>query len=895
MKTPLTHHELEELLRKQGTVQPAMLFHYQPCPHPTPLFKRRAVLLIALLSLLFLAMLMVPLAAHLSVGSPAISTPSDNPITNLPQVTTQPISPDDPPITLPPTTNTPMGYLPDSYGIENLTLNLMIPSNSTDLAPHSIRVVETDDYKVSNAYLSAKALAGGQKIVSACYAKVDVTDTAHSHCTQLFYNLSTEELLCIDHKLQELLSRADTDLKGNPLPTASELNLYTFDHAADRFLFWIESGECYYYYLVDFASDTIRKIEIPLSGPDIGFISPDFSYMILREPSADHSDEHCRVISLLSDTTLTPFGNTPVFGDPLFSADGRFFLMRRTDLSGNNWLAFDSATGQVTECNGEFCYLTNTTALTKTDSGYLAYDCTNGSLVTDLSTLPLALHSSATIQYTASVHQYTLKLYDPVSGKLYQKLEEVAAYALSEDSRWLYYYKDGEDHLTLYDLNLCQSYTLPLSEEFVSSAHTEDGVLRYSLTVSRDRSLVAIGYTVEPKAEISETLLYRYESEALLYWMIEALDESGNLQDLIAQFENSRFADHPIVVNTAADIYEDYVIWQVLYLYQPASPSDIPYHNRVLRVVEDYRNNTLTLYRGDYNPHYIPGISGSDQLTDVNFYEYGDLYIRRTSQNADYDATCKLLSAIGNTIGCKFDYGKCYDENGEWSNTLAQQAICDYEYLKNNVTTANGITDPQKLDTLLQILARNPRTDRAKYQFTPAWRVQVIRLTDARGNQVYKGWLTITSKGKYYLVTEFFADNGPIVAISEADYTAIMELYGGFLYESGLYKNPRLSGLDINFTMGSYINYDTGMFSGTYLCCDNLDTVKELYNKGNTSDRKLLSLLFEGSENRTLLFVSIAVEDSAFYEWEQISQDGRTVRFTAENGKLISLEISDPS
>ena len=754
----------------------------------------------------------------------------------------------------------------------------------------NLQVVEAAGFRSSTTYLSASAYAKGSPLLSARFAKVDVTDSTHGDCEDLYYNLATQELVCLNHRLETLHS----SLSDPALPSADELQFYTVDPTATRALYWRTSGDGYYYYLADFAQGTLTKIDHPLSGPDIGFVSPDFSFLILREPHPTQEDEQWTAISLLNGRILLPFGERSVFGDPIFSADGRFILCHHTDREGNNWLAFDSLTATVTECAGDLCYLNGTIAVTRTDKGYNAYDCTTGEQIELTDTLPLALRAASVIQYTSSVHQYTLKLYSPIDGKLRFKFEGIAAYALSEDARWLYYYKDGDDHLTLWDLVGQASFPLPLSEDFLKAAQGENGTLRYAITVSNDRSFVAIGYTVEPKTEISEYDLYRYESEALLYWMIEALEESENLQDFLAQFENSRFADHPIVVNTAADIYDDYVIWQVLYLYQPAAPEDVPYHSRGLRIVEDYRTKTLTLYRGDYNPHFIPGVSGSDRLSDANFYEYGDLFVRYDSQNADYTATCQILRSIERTIGCTFDYGRCFDNTGKWSNTLAQKELCRYERLKNTVTSASFLNTPEQLDTLLQILARNPRTDRAKFQFTPAWRTQLISLTDKDGNSVYKGWLAINSKGKYYLITEFFDDYTPMIQISEAEYTAIMQLYGGFLYESGLYKNTRLAGLDINFAMGSHIRYDIGSFSGTYLNCANLNRVKELYAKGNTSDRKLIGLLFEDSDQRALLFTQIAVEDAPYYEWEGASTDGRIVHLVAEQGKITQLLISDP-
>lgn len=900
MKTPLTHHELEEMLRKQGKVQPAKQFSYQPHPLPTSPLHRRRVLLTAQLALLLTALLTIPLAAHFHKMPSLIPTPLGDGTTQTPVLSQQttdqdPLTPPEtiPPATLPSTTDAPISYLPASYGMEHLKLNLMMPTDSTLQDAHSIQVLEATDYSVSNTYLSAKALAGGVKIVSAHYAKVNVSGTEHENCTQLFYNLVTDEFLCIDHRLLALFTSFDS----YALPALEEWNLHCLDYDARCCLFWIQEGDCYYYILVDFAAQTVRKIDVPLYAPDIGFVSPDFSYLILREPSPNGSNEHCKVVSLINDTLLTPFGDAEVNGDPIFSADGRFFLMRRADLADNQWLVFDSLTGQVTECEGEFCYLSDTTVLTKTENGYLGYNCATGKQLSELGALPLALQSISVTQYTASVYQYTLKLYDPVSAKLVQKLESIAAFALSNDGRWLYYYKVGDDHLTLCDLTQKSSYALPLSEEFLKIVPETDEMLRYAITVSNDRRLVAISYTIEPKTPITESNLYRLEAQAFYQWMIEALEESENLLALVQQFENSRFADHPIVENTAADIYDDYVIWQVVYHYQPAVQGHHPiFYRKVLRVVEDYRNNTLTLYWGDSNPHWIPGVSDSDQLTDHTF-ENGQLYLRYSSHGADYTRTCQKLSAIGKTIGCTFDYGKCYDDTGKWSNTLAQQQICSYEYLKNTVVSAAWIEDADALDALLQILARNPRTGRANdrfYQtFAPAYRVQSIRLEDADGNLVYKGQLAITSRGKYYLITEWWFDCTPVVEISEADYTALMELFGGFLYESGLYKNVRLAGLDPNFQMASHIQTDTGMFSGYYLSCDGLDQAKALFDGGKTSDRKMIALLFQGYENSAALFARIAVEDLPSYEWEGISQDGRLVRFAAQNGKLLYLEIDD--
>lgn len=892
MKKPLTEQELETMLKQQGTVQPATAFRYQK--KTAPLLWRRTVLpFAALLSALLLTALLIPFAASRDTASPSTTAnllvpPSSGsadtdhyhpdkrpPITTLPPVTGDP----KPPETLLPLSS----YLPDSYGVENLRLSLMIADQRTD-GIRRLNSVSGEDFTSYTSYIPQKALPQGQTLISGRYTKVKTNDELHKNCTDVFYDLEGGELFCISHPLNALLE----SLADESLPSAEEMSIYHFDIATDRYIFTVNETSLYAgFYLVCLEEGTVTKLPIRLHLVEQKCISPDFSYLIIRKPSGG-GDEMCQVQYLSTGEIITPYGKTAITDDPIYSDDGRIFIRRLTYKDdGMDYIALDTQTGTVTRCDGEFCYFAGNVLLTRSESGFHAYDCTTGEELSDLSMYPLFAEVTRPYQWNTPSLFYFLQLYEPSGNTPIAVIGKVNAYTVSRDGQWLYTYCHGDNYLTCYNLADQTSFRLPVSEEFIVAAASESDLVCYQITVNEDRSFLSISYTAENRSLVYEYTDIHQEYERVYAHMLELYQRSDNLQDFWTAFYNTPESLSEIILYTAADDHGDYLIWEI----SLRSQVNIDF-TRILRIVEDYRDGSMTMYWGDTNPNSIYQFKGTLNITSKRFPN-GKHYIRKSMANADYASTRALLETVEKQIGCFFDYGKCYDETGEWSDALAIAYVNSYGYLGAHTASANFGEDPAKLERVLQIITRNPRLYEYDELFDAGTtvknrKVADIRLYAADGSILYVAGILVTADGEYYLCHPLFVSSSPMAKISREDYYALMEIRGGFLYTSGLYKDLRIASIP-----GGNISPDTAdfLYSGKIKaesisstgCADAMDR----YQDETVSDLALLQSIFKEDVH---LFIQLLIEHSVHYSWSG-TYSNYAVSFTLTDGALTAFTV----
>lgn len=786
MKKQQNFEALEERLRRQGQADVSLVFRPEGAAaaalaEPSkasseqtaarPSTRKAWLPLAATLSILLTLSLLLPLIAHLGDSSSDRSSLESSldeqslsaSVTDASSSTTLPSTPPDQPVSL--------TYLPTSYGASFVNLSQMILS---DQPTGELTVVEAPDFRSANLFAQP-----GNRLISAYYAGMEFADSSHSSCKEVYYDLQKSELFCLSHTLQALLDNLSPDL-----PAYDELSVYSFGTRRDLCVCYLQTGEfSYEYYIANFAEQTFVRIDMPLTGPDSGTISDDYSLMAIRELDPnDQTRELCRLVDLSNGDSVQLFSDLSVFGEAEFSDDCRSLLLTRmvdgkteTDKQ-RKWVCYDIPGGRTTLGEGKVLYFREGVILSLTEERIVAYDCTTGEELTDCSNLPFAVEATPFHAINEPVELTWLTLYDPTESGQTVTLDNIAAYAVSKDGRWLYTYKDYDTAIVCRDLTSGEYFELPLSKEFVESAHSVEGTIRYTLTVSADRTSIAIGYDIQPFEQISEQMLYRENARQLRQFVENTFNRSENLLDFLTRFEADPMSRHSQIVYTAADCYDGYLVWEILYLHSELdNESHLEYRSEGLRIVEDYRDGTLTLYNARSNPHFIPAVSDA-HLSNYNFSN-NENHCRRLSQNADYDATRQKLTAIDRTIGSAFDYANCYDENGEWSNTLAQCYISSYDYLRN-LTQSAVFVENDALDELIEILSRNPRTEQIKEY--PCQEVCLIRLCDAYGNTVYQSYLLISASGKYYL-SQTALGNLPVTEISEEDYRALMALYNDSL------------------------------------------------------------------------------------------------------------------
>jgi hypothetical protein len=386
-------------------------------------------------------------------------------------------------------------------------------------------------------------------------------------------------------------------------------------------------------------------------------------------------------------------------------------------------------------------------------------------------------------------YRYTLTVYNPATGKIEKTIPDVGTYELR--GQILYYYTHKAEGVVIANLTTGESVSLPVSATLLTGANPAEGYAIYSLAVSGDGSTVSLGYTISMDDYYKQK---QKDIDALLALVQDSALKTNNLPDFWEYFQARRAPYEYLIEYTDYDIHEGYVILHISFIRSVRDDKD----TWNLHLVEDYRDGTVTLYNASDNPYHVGNIHARST------YETKVQTFRRTLKKGDYEASCALLPTIGELRPYYIDYALCYDENGKWSEKLASTAKCNYELLKQHVASANVNYTPEALDRTLEILSRNPVHSVLHLNQTGYRRVADIQLYSSEKVLIFQTSIYVTTEGKYYLWGRSFDERG--CQINEADYLALMEAQGGFLVETGLYKDVRLAKVPESYSV--YVDAD---------------------------------------------------------------------------------------
>lgn len=875
MNKHITDELLETRLKEYGQIPQTVVFSRRTALPMPKRGMRSALILAAMLALMLLSTLGIGLAAHFSDGEAPLP-PSDEPVqiglsSDLKQtsglnttaedypsleslattacpddsspVTTQTItSTSAPPITsAPPTTEAPVGALPSWYSTPSVAvMNIVQKDGATVFDQAPIKLSE------ENGVLSYETMLSnnGYLLANAWMLQIFSSPGEHEDCMNVYCDLESGELVCLQHTLFSLLGR---EYGGEPW------GVLEYGKNPDRCVFFVGSD----YYFADLAASTVQLIEFDFDRHDGIGLSPDYASLAVTLPNKENDMlDDVFVIDLESMEIRQIFADAPVAGSAYYSTDSRFvYCFERISDSAQNgkdakWMLCDLETGNSFEGEGKLYYVREGIALAQTEEGFAAYDCTTGEMASR-EKIPYAVD--------AVYHEemYSITVYDPQNGEIVLTLDSVSNFEISADREFLFCYSPGSDSLICYWLLGNERLRLPLSEDFIASTQAPNIRVSYQLSVNADCSQVSIGYFTVPYTQ-EEADLDRFYSDvrALDDFFSDTFMETDNLPELLEAFDSLRDEYGYLIADETHVIGQEYLIWRVVYKTHPEST--ISYCG--FDFVEDYRDGSFSMYRSGIDRHYVGQLAAYSRYEDTHGLRHREL------KNRDYGKSVSMLSTLGEELPPYIDYANCYDEEGRFSDELRERYICSYDYLSQFVVSQmNSLDQPNDLEETLRLVEKYPFLHELKSSIGEYCKLSEIVLYDNAGDEVYIAHVMITEQGQYLLMNESVH---AYAILSAEDYTSLLKRQGGLLYESEMYLDTRLAALGgIVYAPVSQSIVTSDFFALPFYdaeICDRAKNAVALYEEGGHSNLELLTALTQEEDYLTFNTILLDYVETGF-------------------------------
>lgn len=794
----LTDDELERLLTSYGQLTPSVPFTYRK--KAILQGRRMAILAVAALLTLLLLAMTAGIAAHFaSPGSngthggapilpsattagqaePSVTTdraPTTTPPTTdlRPPATTTPAITDPPkqPETQPPVLSP---LLPAWYKGSNVQLVNVIESKTLSFQP-----VQLEEHYNDFAFFDLNIGSYTYSILSGDLIQIQGIPADHreSYCRGFYLRLSDGELICLGHELKDLWETVGLDYAS-----LSSLSVrYTTEDGERYIIAPANSSGSLGYFIYDRRAKILRKIEFDCQNSDSISYSPDGNFVVVAKARKNNQDLDDLWLIDLSDMEAKQICAVyDTFGMSYFSTDERFIYtyLRIGDSVEKNeygeWVMYDTQTRFTFRGKGQILYLQSGILVSRTQDGFLIYDCTTGDAPDDLSSLPRVIDADQKSQ------RYTLTIYNPVTGQVEATIADVGAYDLSDDQQYLFYYVDKADGVVMADLFGGESVTLPVSNALLEGVNPDVGKAIYRMKVSADGSKIALGYKISVEEYMDQK---QREIDELRNAIWNGFLKTNNIPDFWSKFSPVKEQYAHLVEWTGYYIHDDFAIYMIAYHNNGYSLSRSV---GVYHVVEDYRSGTYTLYNASENPYLLGNLVARSAWEDK-------VQTFRRTLKGDYDTTCALLPTLGELHEFYFDYAKCYDANGKWSDNLKNAHQYSYEFISTHYVRADIGYSAEELESVLRIIGKYT-VNRISLSSLTVRRVAQINLYGPSRTLLYCGDVYISSTGKYYLQNTYggshFISTGSQITAEE--YETLMQANGGFLVETGLYKDPRLA------------------------------------------------------------------------------------------------------
>ena len=594
----------------------------------------------------------------------------------------------------------------------HLTAGLLVPLAETK----DTALIPPDGYRYS-----------GNALIGDRFIELSTSNEANAHfeCGSIYYDVEQKTIICYSHQAKQILSNAGV------LNADSVINVLMVNPVNGNCLVRItdDAKKTSYIYACN-ADGSVEKTDLPIRY-SCGMFAPvnsDHSYGALAISRKD-DDAYNRIwIVNLSGEKIEIKKISEINGvdyrtgeDLRFTPNDRYLIYNIAAENGKlyhfnareQWFAYDTQTGTSVRGSGKFLrYIQDgNAAILETTSGGKVIDLSSGENLTNSTDLQdwEKMHVVEMSVRSAShgyLKEITLEnVFDSEQERVTVR-KQVSAYL--EKDGYIYSYLHGENNIECYSIQTGEKFMVPVSKKLLDeiASYGEKYKFDYWISLNKDGTTAFLSYYAEQKQPEAET-------ESTSENIVLAFRDANSLSDMEA-FIRKNFT------NQEDEISPELAGIGIVRAEAQLMLGD-GYSAVVLRdsygyfkvVVEDYRDNSFTMYRYD------------DSL-DSFFTIYDDASLpasikfrKSLSAGANQQATKKQYNNLS-LVEPMYDYATLYT-NGKLDNDKVCRAIFNRIADKKLVTEfaigaytedggsrgASGYEDKTVMYNILKVLTKH--------------------------------------------------------------------------------------------------------------------------------------------------------------------------------------------
>lgn len=558
--------------------------------------------------------------------------------------------------------------------------------------------------------------------LNATLLEVTVSSGEHAGCKNVFYNTETNETICLTHLFKNVIKKSGVNYDTYSLiKYNSDLTKAIYDTQI-----YGNSGE---FVLFDIVNNTIREIPTPDNCVMSIFVTPDYKYAFYHATSPKpFCDDVFQVdLNTFKTSCISKVNEEQYYmsmGDWLYqTANGNilyFRLRSETDRiavgSNARWVIYNANKQTAYLLNGDIIRFANNDHIVavKTSEGVKFFDTDTGEEINGTEEIQnyegyYVDVKDKTKTPSTSLGTITLVPYLDETKDIITIAEDVSCYLIEDD--YIYTYLDDADCVNIYSLVNLESFTVKINENFVNAVKSQKKNYKVNIyfTINHSKTQALLYYMTSKKDTFDEQIP-----------TIQLIDETfpeatclNDLHDMIYEYSSYKLGSaHDGYVegekdDTSCEMYKGEG-FNCLIVYEESGYT--------LGLVEDYRDNTFTMYR-----------MGEQTDSTVEFYIYGgfDICIYQDSKFSSKYCRVKLNSSATSektletfnflTVeqafvdfaefyeGDNLDYDKIFNYANSTENILKHIDVAYIYNIKNHPGDGYDIINMDLFKELLQV------------------------------------------------------------------------------------------------------------------------------------------------------------------------------------------------
>lgn len=524
---------------------------------------------------------------------------------------------------------------------------------------------------------------------------------AHFECSSAYYDIEQKTIICFSHQAKQMLSAAGVLTKDSVVNNLMEnpVNGNCLVRITDN------AKKTSYIYACN-ADGSVEKLDLPF-GFSSSFsiaVNSDHSYGALALTRENNAAYYRVWIIGFSGEKITMKEINKINGidyqtgeDLRFTPNDRYLIYNIPTGNGKlyhfnareQWFAYDTQTGTSVRGSGKFLrYIHDgNAAILETTSGGKVIDLSTGEDLTrstdlqdweKMQVVEMPVRSAS----HGDLREITLEnVFDSKQERVTVR-KQVSAYL--EKDGYIYSYLHREKNVECYSIQTGEKFTVPVSKKILDevASYGEKYRFYYSLSLNKDGTKVFLSYYAEEKQpepateSVSENIVLAFRDANSLSDMESyirknfkaALSQSSQSSNsLSSSFSSSTSSTEDEISSELAGIGVVRAEAQLV-IGDGYSAVILRDSYRIYKVVvEDYRDDSFTMYQYDYS------LDGFFTIYDDASLPAGIKFRKPLSAGANQQATKKQYGNLS-LVEAMYDYATLYT-NGKLNNDKVYHAI----------------------------------------------------------------------------------------------------------------------------------------------------------------------------------------------------------------------------